>query len=228
MTASPTTTIEREALDEMERRLTERGYVMQREPGAAALPAFLGRFRPDAIATGKTPNLLIEVIAQTGSQEVDVTKVKQLQQLLNGQPDWRLEVVYARSSSPSLEPASIEAIRQRFDDVRRLAVADPPAALVVGWSLLEALARILQPKHAERALDSATTVELLASLGYVDTSAAASLRAAGRVRNLVAHGDVSAVVGGADVEDLLGVVGGLIRRVERRKATGGGAAPAHP
>jgi uncharacterized protein YutE (UPF0331/DUF86 family) len=223
MTASPKM-IEREALDEMERRLIERGYVMQREPAAAALPAFLGRFRPDAIATGKTPNLLIEVIAQRGPHAVDATKIKQLQQLLKDQPEWRLEVVYARSGAPGPTTASIEAIRRRFDDVRRLAVADLPAALVVGWSLLEALARILEPKHADRALDAATAVELLASLGYVDPSAAASLRAAGRVRNLVAHGDVSIVVDGEDVENLLDSVGDLIRRVERRKVKAGATA----
>lgn len=213
---SSRSTLESEALDELERRLADQGYVLQRGPKGDAVPQFLGAFEPDAIATGKLPNLLIEVITQRGGGEVEATKVKQLQQLLNGRADWKLELVYTAPSAPIPAMASVEAIRHRFSEVRRLADSDRPAALVLAWSLLEAVARRVLPERATRALTPATTIELLTSLGYIAQTEADSLRVAARARNLIVHGDVSQDSPRAQLDVVLGIIEDLISHLERQ------------
>ena len=217
---SPQSTLEREAVDALERRLSGQGYTLQREPEGEKLPPFLGAFRPDAIATGKMPNLLIEVITQRGSGEVETTKVRQHQQLLEGHPDWKLENLYTTSSSPLPGLASIGAIHRRFDEVEVLARSDRPAALVVAWSLLEAIARSVVPERAVRGLLPATTVELLTSLGYVVQSEAYGLRAAAQARNLIVHGDVDQDVSPELLGKTLDIIGALIRHLERQAPKG--------
>lgn len=213
---SSQSTLEREALDELERRLSSQGYLLQREPQGAALPDFLGNFQPDAIATGKHPNLLIEVITQRGAGEVEATKVRQLQQLLDGHPDWKLEVLYTTSGTPLPAVASVEAIRRRLGEVKLLADTDRPAALIVAWSLLEAVARRVLPERASRALTPATTVELLTSMGYIVQSEADSLRAAARARNLIVHGDVEQDAPRVQLDGVLEIIDALVGHLERQ------------
>lgn len=213
---SPPSLLEREALDEVARRLAGQGYTLVREPSRGDLPPFLGGFRPDAIATGKSPSLIVEVIARGRSSEAEVAKVKQLQNLVAGQPGWKIEVVYTTPSSPLPRVASPEAIRQRFAEVRRLADSDRPAALIMAWSLLEAVARVLLSDRAERGLTPAATLEFLTSLGYIVQSESDTLRDAGRARDLIVHGDVSVKVAKAQLERLLEVVDVLIGHIERR------------
>jgi REase_AHJR-like len=213
---SSQSTLEREALDELERRLADQGYILQREPRGAALPEFLGKFEPDAIAIGKKPNLLIEVITQRGTGDVETTKVRQLQQLLDGHPDWKLEILYTAPSSPLPAVASVEAIRRRLGEVKQLADTDGPAALVLAWSLLEAVARRVLPDRASRALTPATTVELLTSLGYIVQSEADSLRATARSRNLIVHGDVEQDAPRAQLATVLEIIDALLGHLERQ------------
>jgi hypothetical protein len=213
---SLTSVLEREALDNVERRLTGQGYTLVREPSRGDLPPFLGGFRPDAIATGKSPSLIVEVIARGPSGEAEAAKVKQLKDLVAGHPGWKVEVVYTAPSLPVPSVASPEAIRQRFREIRRLADSDRPAALIMGWSLLEAVARALLPDRATRGLTPATTVELLASLGYIVQSEADKLGEAGRARNLIVHGDVSVKVTSLQLESVLEIVDVLIGHLERR------------
>jgi hypothetical protein len=208
--------LEREALDEVERRLAAQGYTLVRSPATSDLPPFLGNVQPDAIATGKPPNLIVEVIARDGSAEAEAKKVRKLKELIAAHPGWKLEVVYTASSAPLPHVASPAAIRQRFGEISRLAASDRPAALIMGWSLLEAVARALLPDRAARGLTPATTVELLTSLGYVVQSEADALRNAGRARNLIVHGDVSVDVPAGQLQPVLEIVDGLIGHLERQ------------
>jgi uncharacterized protein YutE (UPF0331/DUF86 family) len=96
-----------------------------------------------------------------------------------------------------------------------LGETDRPAALIMAWSLLEAVARAVLPDRAARGLTPATTVELLTSLGYIVQSEANTLREAGRARNLIVHGDVSVAVPHVQLDSVLDIVDALIDRLER-------------
>ena len=213
---SSLSTLERDALDEVERRLIGKGYSVVREPRGDAVPNFLGQFQPDAIAIGKQPQLVIEIIARRGSASVDAAKVEQIRQLISDHHDWALEVVYTTPSSSSPGVGAPHAIRARFGEIQRLAKIDGRAALIMAWSMLEAVARALLPDRAERALTPASTVELLASLGYVDKSEADMLRDAGRARNLMVHGDLNQQISPADLNSVLDIIDGLIGVLERQ------------
>jgi uncharacterized protein YutE (UPF0331/DUF86 family) len=213
---SPESDLEREALNEFARRLSGQGYKVVREPSRAELPDFLGSFQPDAIAIGKRPSLLIEVITRRGSGVADVAKVEQLRSLIDGHPDWKLEVVYTAASTPLPSVASVDAIRRRYEDVERLSVTDRPAALIMAWSLLEAVTRAIVPDLTKRGLSPASIVELLASHGYIAQSKADVLQHAGRLRNLIVHGDVTIDVPSVELENVFDIVVGLIKRIEQK------------
>jgi len=185
--------LERDALDAVEPRLANEGYRLVRSPSSTDLPEFLRSALPDAIALGGPPNLLIEVLVKSGSANVksDSQRIQRLQDFLSGHPDWRLEVIYARSSTPPLEGASAEQIRRRYEEVRKLATTEPSGALILAWSLLEAVARALEPQRAQRALTPGAMIELLISSGYASETDGDALRSTGRLRNAIAHGDLS-------------------------------------
>ncbi len=209
MTENPSA-LESEALDEIEGRLTKDGYRLLRSPGRGDLPDFLQDFQPDAIAVGKLPQIVIEVITREHADRLPSSRLGQLQAALTTHSDWTLRVVYANRSRPRLDIAAPSVIRMRATQVRQLSTTDQAAALVIGWSLLEAATRAALPQQAGQALTPATTVELLASLGYITQSQAARLRQTGKQRNLLVHGDMGVTVASSTVEELLSTVESLL------------------
>lgn len=210
---------EREALDAVERRLIEDGYRFIREPERDKLPDFMRSFRPDAIAVGKEPNLVIEVISRHPDTKVMATKLKQLQSLLEGRGDWKLEVVYAGTPGVLPAPASLSAIRSRYEEIKALSRTDPRGGLILLLTVLEAVARLALPERAAKPLTPATTVEVLASLGYIVQSEAETLRAAGKLRNLLVHGDLSAAIPAGLLGAVVEIVDALLRHLERKGLT---------
>ncbi len=208
--------LEREALDELDRRLSGQGYRLIRQPKAADLPAFLSRLRPDAVAVGKAPNLLIEVLTGRGAPRAESAKVEQLRDLLVDHPDWRLEIVYANSTALSPPQMSSESIRRRIDQIRQLAQTDGAAALLLAWSTLEAVARALEPDLASRSLTPSSIIELLIGQGYLLQSEAKDLRQSGQVRNAVAHGQIDYDVPSTVTTRLLEVVSRMVDVLDRR------------
>lgn len=213
--------LERQMLDALEPRLTKDGYRLVRHPEARDLPPFLRNVAPDAVAVGRPPNLVIEVLANSGAARgsAESERVARLRSLLEGHPDWRLEVVYARSSNPIPMPAGPDEIRRRSKDVRKLSAAEPAGALLLAWSLFEAAVRRARPEDAALALTPGATIELVLSLGLLESSRAAALRKYGHSRNAIAHGDLSAELTTQDeVEDLLDWTEELLSQAEAEAA----------
>lgn len=214
---------ERVALDALEPRLVKQGYRLIREPGPNDLPEFLQRLRPDAVALGGPPNLLIEVLSNSGPSKanIEAQKVERLRRLIDDHADWRLEVVYARSSGATPNQAPVDQILRRLEEVRQNTPNETSGALLLAWSLLEAVVRRLEPEKAATGLSPGSMIELLLSLGYLVQSEASTLRASGQLRNAIAHGDLS-VPGPAAVEvyRLLNVVEALVALLNRQEAPG--------
>ena len=190
---SAVASVEREALDAFESQLRGANYRFVRNPGPTDLPDFLQSAQPDAIALGGPPNLLIEVLNPSAARglKLNALKIEQLRSFLSGHSDWRLEIVYARSSAALPSGASTEQIRRRYDEVRNLASIEPSGALLLAWGLLEAVMRALEPQRADRALTPGALIELLIGLGYLDEADGQMLRSRGNLRNAIAHGDLS-------------------------------------
>ncbi len=199
---------ERTVLDELEPRWRKLGYTLLREPSPEQLPAFLQGFRPDAIAIGPKPALVIEVLqARNASSEA---KVRQLRSLFDAQQDWRLEVVYISPEGDPLRAVTSAEIRSTLRKARDLAEHEPRASLLLGWSALEAIGRLLEPSFASRSLAARSLVDLLVANGHVPQSEGAKLRGLGDLRNGLAHGQLDISPTPYDVRHLVTLAERLI------------------
>jgi hypothetical protein len=179
---------ERLALDEIERRWAGEGYKLVLRPSRETVPAFLGGHLPDAIATGKEPGIIFEVVNPRSRSTK--TKVSQLQRLFENRPDWRLEVVYTPSDATNLEITSAASIDGALDQAQELADKEPRAALMLAWAGLEALGRARHPDLASRGMSVSSLTDLLISNGDLDQNVQSELRDLGSLRNRIAHGQL--------------------------------------
>ena len=83
------------ALERIAPLLRAEGYEVIAEPGPADLPPFLADRRPDAIAVGKRPSLLVEVFRTEGNKEAG--RISELRSLVRDRDDWELRIFYPKS-----------------------------------------------------------------------------------------------------------------------------------
>ncbi|MBO0903967.1 hypothetical protein [Jiella sonneratiae] len=186
---------ERLVLDAMEPRWKARGYTLIREPTEAEVPNFFGGFRPDAIAVGRAPSLLIEVKRPGG--EIGDYKLAKLQELLKGRNDWRLEILYAASEAPLVEPVATEWIGSTLVSATQLSPHNPQAAFLLAWAALQAALTRRFPIEAKGPI-SAPLLALLDG-GDIDQDEHQLLLGLSRKRNALAHGQLDMPILGEDV-----------------------------
>lgn len=192
---------ERFALDEMEPRWVSQGYKLIRNPSDDQIPGFLGSFTPDAIAIGKQPGLIIEVVNPKARHAR--TKVSEVRRLIANNPDWRLEVVYSPTDATEIGEVPKSEIQQTLDEAALLIEAEPRAALLLAWAGLEAVGRMLNPKLANYSMSSGTLINLLVSQGNLNIDDQQELRDLASIRNKIAHGQLSLQPDPRDVKRLL-------------------------
>jgi uncharacterized protein YutE (UPF0331/DUF86 family) len=191
-------------LDEVAADLEDAGYTVLMRPSRQLIPDFLRAIEPDAVAIGRDPKLVIEVTRE-GPRSAE--KVKRIQRLLEGHPEWQLKVFLDRTERATVGSASAEQIHATLDNVRDLSTrGDVRAAMLLAWATFEALARHLEPTKFERPQTPGRLVEVLASLGHVVPSEADKIRALVPVRNSLIHGDFSASVSAADVNHFVEIL----------------------
>ena len=93
---------EKAVLDQFEARWRDQGYKLVREPSQEELPDFLKGFRPDAIAVGQKPSLVIEIIGKRG--KAANLRIQKLNDLFDDNQEWHLEVVYLSPETELLTP----------------------------------------------------------------------------------------------------------------------------
>ena len=192
---------ERIALDRVVPLLRSEGYEVISEPDPADLPPFLAGNRPDAIAIGKHPCLLVEVFRKEGNREL--TRIRELRSLLHGHDDWELRVFYYSSLEPTLGPVPNDAMASAIQAARTVSETEPRAAILFAWSIVEAVAREKIETTGSRALNPSALVNLLASEGYVDQNQANEMFRLSKMRSRIAHGQLDCV---ATLEDVLWIL----------------------
>ncbi|NDW07222.1 hypothetical protein [Jiella pacifica] len=186
---------ERGVIDAMEPHWTARGYTVIREPTEAQVPKFFGGFRPDAIAVGRDPSLLIEV-QRPGSNAAEY-QLRMLQELLKGRNDWRLEILYAPSETPLVEPVATEWIKSAFFSAAQLLAQNARAAFLLAWAAFEAALRQRFPAEAKGPVS--TRLLALLDAGEISQDEHRRLLELSRKRNALAHGQLDAPITGQDV-----------------------------
>jgi len=189
-----TETSEATLLDAVVARYKAEGFDVFVHPSPSILPPFLRGYRPDAIAMRPDKRIAMEFV-RPGSPSAD--KINQLRELFSPHKDWEFVVFYSSpgTSTAGIEVSSRDAIERAIQQTVDLQKAGQQvAALVMGWSALEAIARALLPERLARPQPPASLVDALASEGYLTPSEADMLRTAASVRNDAAHGKLTATV----------------------------------
>ena len=203
-----TLTRERLVLDRLKETYEHQGYQFFIEPLPQMLPAFLDGFRPDAIALKPGENHIIEV--KFGRRAGEERRLETLAGLVAGQPGWQLKVFYeAERPEDTLQIAlpNRTQIETQLSEAEQLeAAGHRKAALLLAWSVLEAIARARAAHEgtiSQRPFSPAQTVQSLEMAGIIDRETGRDLRVKAQLRNLVAHGDLAAEINAVTVDDLL-------------------------
>ncbi|MFO1163507.1 MAG: hypothetical protein U1E60_32050 [Reyranellaceae bacterium] len=199
---------EREFLAGLRAQFVDQGFTFVVDPPVHELPAFLGSYRPDAIAQKPGANIAIEVMRRPNAgAERPLTEIRRL---FEGQPDWKLVVTdMGRDPLKTLTiPAfSIPEIRRRVEETRALtAQGQPRAAFVMAWSLLEAALHRIDSEKQARPCTPGTVVQTLAMLGHIDPAIERRVRPLIGLRNRIVHGDLHAEPSADDVHLVLSAV----------------------
>ena len=197
------------ALERIAPLLRAEGYEVIAEPGPADLPAFLADRRPDAIAIGKRPSLLVEVFRKEGNREA--AKISELRSLVEERDDWELRVFYFSSVEPMLSPVPNTTSAAAIQAARNVSATEPRAAMLFAWSILEAAAREKIETAGPRPLNPNALVNLLAGEGYIDQEQASELFRISGLRSRVAHGQIDCTAPAEDVSRLLSIAERIIQ-----------------
>ncbi|MBX5180313.1 hypothetical protein HJB77_29370 [Rhizobium lentis] len=193
---------ERQALEKLKSQYEEQGFVFSAHPKRDDVPAFLGSYRPDAIARKPGVNVIIEV--RQRANPAAERSLNEIRRLVEGQPGWQFVITYGGSDPQAtlvIPAASAEAIRERLDEARLLAQqGHRRVAFALGWFLLEAALHRLQSEEGKRPRAPGTVVETLAMLGYLTPETERQLRPLIGQRNRIVHGDIEVEPSDEDME----------------------------
>lgn len=201
-------------LDRLKETYEHQGFQFFIEPLPEILPDFLRGFQPDAIALKPGDNQVIEV--KFGRRQGEERRLQTVGRLVSGQPGWQLKVFY-EGQRPEDELRFKLATRPQIDaqiaEAEQLhALGHHKAALLLGWSALEAIARVRlgeEGNASQRLFSPAQTVQALEMMGAIDRAIAQRLRVSAQWRNLAAQGELDATVDESSVADLLQILRAL-------------------
>lgn len=205
LTAQSATEFEPHSIEDLRAKYTEQGYTFIARPGQEQIPEFLGSYRPDAIALKPGTNVAIEIKRRINSSAEP--SLMEIRRLFEGHPDWQFVISYGGNdplTTTAIPPASAADIRSRMEEVRSLATqGQRRAALVLGWSLLEAALHRLESEKGKRPRTPGTVLETLATLGYLSPGIERKLRPLIALRNRIVHGDIYGEPSAEDLETVL-------------------------
>jgi uncharacterized protein YutE (UPF0331/DUF86 family) len=126
------------------------------------------------------------------------------------QKGWEFRAIYATpriDEPPSIAKPTQRQIQTVFDEIEALTNGGHhTAAFLIAWAALESLVRLANANGeagTPRAFSPLQAIQTLAEEGYLENEVADNLRGMVKLRNAVAHGDLSADVQGERVESLL-------------------------
>lgn len=197
----------RDLIELQANKLAEEGYTVVREPAPGSLPEQLRSLRPDAIAIGAKPYLLLEVVRE-GGRSAD--RIAEIHRAIAG-TEWELQLILDSSPQAAhLPPAALSDIQGLVASMRRVAGVDARAALLVGWSALEAFARQLDSVRFSKPQSPGRVVEQLAAMGLALPKEAEELRKLASLRNEFIHGGLGVQVTPVQVERFAEILTELI------------------
>jgi len=187
-------------------RLESEGYDVFVHPSAPLVPAFLGDYVPDAVATGKGKKIVLEVAnaAKLGSE-----KLKEVAARFAKQREWEFKVllVTPTSSGDTLPIQSRQAIEDALDEVDRLQKLNAlRSAFLLAWATFEAEGRASIEGKFDRPQIPTRLVEVLSQEGFLTPTDADRVRGLANKRNRLIHGDLGVEITRDDLQQLVDVL----------------------
>jgi uncharacterized protein YutE (UPF0331/DUF86 family) len=195
-------------LNGLRSRYEAQGFSFTIAPDPADLPAFLGSYKPDALA--RKPGLNIAIEVKRHPSPATQKRLQDIRRLFEGHPHWQFSVVfmgYEPLQSVTIPPAPPAAIRRRMDEVAMLnAGGHHRAAFVMAWSLLEAALHSIVGETTSKPRTPGTVVQTLAMNGYIEPEMERRMRTLIELRNRIVHGDLNAEPTSTEVELVLSAI----------------------
>jgi hypothetical protein len=196
-----------------------RGYEVEVEPAANALPEFLHGFHPDLIAR-KPGDESVVVEVKVGTRTSAAEQLREIAERVNQQPGWRFSLVFADAERPDqiteAVPPPLEVVEERVRNAEALMRArQDEASFLLLWSALEGALR-LAGERAQLPLASlppSTLIRELYSAGEISREQFEALLGLLPVRNQLVHGFGSRPA--IDVERLREIVSSLLADLRR-------------
>jgi len=172
------------------------GYTVIVEPKGRQLPGFLSGFEPDLVAKREGENVVVEIKRMNSSSRTK-NQMKRIAQLVEKKNGWRFDLVYYSSEQEEkLKIPSKRAIEKNIGQARKTYVdGNKVAALLQAWSALEATANRAVETIGEKPTVPFKPEELLKSLafhGFIEDEEFRRVSKIWRIRNQVAHGQLTA------------------------------------
>jgi uncharacterized protein YutE (UPF0331/DUF86 family) len=204
-----------EFLEELRAHYESLGFAFTIAPYRSTLPAFMGAYEPDAVASKPGLNIAIEV--RRRQSPATQASLQEIRRLFEGHPDWQLNAVF-RGAGPlrsvTIPTALPAAIRKRLAEIRALVEEKHyRPAFVLAWALLEAALHSADEAEAGRPCTPGTVVQALVMNGHIDAELGESLQGLIALRNQIVHGNVAA-------EPMVEDVNAVLKAVEETLATG--------
>jgi HAMP domain-containing protein len=228
--------LESNALRELKRLAKERGFEFILHPAGDVIPGFLGGYEPDAIVKRPDGGGIIVEVKGVGRPSSDHW-LSEISKRVSRENGWEFRVIHtppAQTVAVSFAEPTPEQITRRLGEIEDLVrTGHRVPALILGWAVLEALARLASSHDGSKhlgPLSPVQAVQVLAEEGYLENDAADALRRMSSLRNAVVHGDLAADVPAEQADALIArlhMIATDVIRIERAQALAsqGGAIP---
>ena len=204
---------------QLQKDAEKRGWKFYIEPPPQVIPEFLKGYRPDALAIGQDSGVVIEI--ETRRREAQRESLARIANLVEAQKGWEFRVFYIsplNEFKTDLPAPTASELASGIAEARALLESGHErAALVIAWSLLEAIARLVAPEGGRakaRPLSPVQAVQMLAEMGYLEEVDARRLRNLTNLRNAVVHGGLGTVVPTNDVAQLIHDLEGITHNLD--------------
>lgn len=211
------TSLEKQRARAIAEEYRSRGYEVIEEPSPGQLPAFLSGYHPDLLIRKGDEAIIVEV--KSRSSLAKDSQVKDLAKLLQTKPDWNFELVMVGEGEQFYALEGAHPL-DRDDILRGIETAGKlfdleffEAALLVAWSALEAIVRLLIEEEGIvlNRLDSFYILKQAVTNGIISRDDYRSLINIMRYRNAIVHGFKRTDFDHNSVTNLIIIIKGLIK-----------------
>ena len=210
---------EAEVLRNLTPELQAQGYDVYFRPSRVVLPAFFNDYSPTVLAirtranAESDKNLAIEIVRLPKSPK---KPAEELRRALESRTDWEFRLIVINPASLHETPGiqSDEAIRKRIQEIERLvAEQHNEPALLLAWSVFEAVGRKLMADQFRRSQTSTRLLQVLAANGHLTPDEADDVRGLAEKRNALVHGELQIEVTQKELERFLSILASLLNVV---------------